>query len=142
MLIRNGWGSAAADMDGDGDQDMVATSLFTNTDAPGGWLEVTVVGGMRGDDTSLGQSNRAGIGAVLQLTAGGGTQLRQVSGGSGTANQDSLTQHFGLGETTEIDELRVLFPGGAEAVVSGAMPNTRIWVCEDGRWSDEGDPCS
>lgn len=142
LLVRNGWGSAAADVDQDGDQDVVAYSLFNNTGASGGWLEVTVVGGNRAGDTTLGVSNRAGIGAVVQLTAGGVSQLRQVSGGSGTANQDSLTQHFGLGDAEAIDALTVLFPGGAEVTVEAPSVNTRVWVCEDGRWSDEGDPCT
>ncbi len=143
LLVRNGWGSAASDVDSDGDVDIVAYSLYTNHHDEEGrrWLQVTAVGGMRGSDSSLGVANRSAIGAVIAVTDGARTQLRHVSGGSGTSVQDSATQHFGLGDAETVDELRVLFPGGAEVVIADPGVDRRIWVCEDGTWSDEGDPC-
>jgi len=142
LLVRNGWGAAAADWDQDGDVDMVAYNLYTNHEDDGNhWLEVTAVGGMRGSDASLGSANRSAIGAVMQLTDGARTQLRHVSGGSGTSVQDSLTQHFGLGDDDHVDELRVLFPGGAEVLLPDLEADQRIWVCEDGTWSADADPC-
>ncbi len=143
LLVRNGWGAAASDVDADGDVDVVAYSLFTNHHDEDGrhWLQVTAVGGMRGSDTALGVANRSAIGAVVSVEAGGQRQLRHVSGGSGTSVQDSLTQHFGLGDADAVDELRVLFPGGAEVIVEDPGVDRRIWVCEDGAWSDEADPC-
>ena len=143
VIVHNGWGAAVADPDQDGDQDLLAYALYENRSSTNGnhWLQVTAVGGMRGADTTLGRANRSAIGAVVQVTSGTVTQLRHVSGGSGTTSQDSLTQHFGLGGETAADEVRVLFPGGAEVVVDGVEADLHLWVCEDGRASTDGDPC-
>jgi hypothetical protein len=47
-------------------------------------------------------TNRAAIGALVQVTAGGVTQSKQVDGGHGHFGmQDDLVQHFGLGNACE-----------------------------------------
>lgn len=143
LVVQNGWGAAAADYDQDGDVDMLAYALYDNHASEEGahWIQVVAVGGMRGADTSLGLSNRAAIGAVVEARAGALSQLRHVSGGSGTSNQDSLVQHFGLGEAELIDELIVRFPGGATVTVEDVAADQRIWVCEDGRSAAGYHPC-
>lgn len=126
-VIHNGWGSAAADYDHDGDVDLVAYDLFRNDSAAEGqhWLQVRALGGVT--------ANAAGIGAVVEIDASGQTRMSYVSGGSGTACQDSMFLSFGLGSTTEVDEIRVFYPGGASAVVAGPIAaDQRVWVHEDG----------
>lgn len=110
ITTENGWGSAAADVDRDGDQDYLASTLFLNARADGHWVELRLVGD--------GASNRAAIGATAKVTAGGKTLIRSVSGGNGTGCQDSATLHFGLGAATTIDQVEVWFPGGATVVYS------------------------
>ena len=126
-VIHNGWGSAASDYDNDGDVDLLAYDLFRNDTAAAGnhFLQVRAIGGIT--------ANWAGIGAVIEIDAGGQTRMNHVSGGSGTGCQDSLYVNFGLGSATEVDQIRVTYPGGATVSVDGPIDaDQRIWVYEDG----------
>ncbi len=126
-IITNGWGSAAADYDNDGDMDLLAYDLFRNDTAAAGnhWLQVRAHGGVT--------ANWSALGARVEVDAGGQTVMNQVSGGSGTGCQDSATQHFGLGAATVVDEVRVIYPGGASVTVDGPIDaDQRVWVYEDG----------
>jgi hypothetical protein len=62
--------------------------------------------------------------------------MSHVSGGSGTGCQDSLYVSFGLGAATQADEIRVFYPGGATATVTGPIDaDQRVWINEDGSHS-------
>ncbi len=138
LVVTNGWGSAVADHDQDGDLDMVAYDLLRNDlDTGAAWLHVRVVGGIAGgpaDRFWQGASNRSAIGAVVEVASDENTQLRHVSGGSGTGVQDSLTQHFGLGDADTGLTVTVFFPGGAEVVLKEIDAGQVLWVHEDGSW--------
>jgi hypothetical protein len=57
-------------------------------------------------------ANTAAIGARIEVTAGGITQVRYVeAGASGHAN-GNLWPHFGLGTATTIDTLKIFWPDG------------------------------
>ena len=124
-------GAAWADLDGDGDQDAVLTTnggpamLFENQgDAHGHWLQVD----LRGT-----KSNRDGLGATVELTAGGRTQSWLVRTGSSYLSQSQTSPVFGLGTTTKIDKLVVRWPSGTVQTVP--PPDTvdrRIEVVEPG----------
>ena len=125
LIVNNGWGSAASDFDNDGDVDVVAGRIFENRGTPdGNWLQVRALG--------TGDVNWAALGATVEVDAGGATQTRFVSGGSGTGCQDSMYLSFGLGDATSIDEVRVRFPYGDTVTVRGVEPNGRLWVWSDG----------
>lgn len=129
-MTENGWGSSVADFDNDGDVDLITNSLFRNDLANDNhWLQVRLVGGAPDE----GLSNRSAIGATVSLTSASLSQLRQVSGGSGTSVQDSLVQHFGLGLAETADSLSVLFPGGGTVEIVDVAADQLIWVHEDGR---------
>ena len=120
--VDNGWGVAWADMDNDGDLDLVSRSFFRNdTDNDNHWLAVH----LEGTD-----SNRAAIGARVDVTCGGKTQSRQVEGGKGTTNQNSLTLHFGLGDCDMADELTVRWPSGLVETMAGASVDRRLELLE------------
>ncbi|MBZ0273871.1 CRTAC1 family protein [bacterium] len=60
-------------------------------------------------------SNRSACGARVTLVAGDLTQIREVQCAKGHASSTpSLPVEFGLGDKTTIDEVKVLWPGGAE----------------------------
>ncbi len=103
-------GSSFADMDADGDVDLLlavengASRIYRN-DLPGGahWVHLVLEGTV---------SNRAGIGARVTLTAGGRTQTREVSGGAHWLSQNSVPVEFGLGAATSVTSLTVRWPSG------------------------------
>lgn len=65
------------------------------------WLQVELVGV---------KSNRDAVGARISIVANGKPQMREVVLGDGYGSQNSLRQHFGLGESSVIDELTVRWP--------------------------------
>jgi hypothetical protein len=111
-----GRGSAYADIDADGDLDVVLTLvggpplLLRNDQALGHhWLRVRLIGK---------KSNRDAIGAWVTLRAGGITQTRQVMPTRSYLSQSELPFTFGLGKTERLDSLEITWPGGAKQEVS------------------------
>ena len=122
-----GRGAAYADADGDGDLDVVITAnggaprLLRNDTAAGNVLRVRLVG------TS---ANRDGIGARVEVTAGGATRWRRVRTGSSYASQSELPVTFGLGDATSVEAVRVIWPGGAIDETGVVEVNQRITIEE------------
>lgn len=78
--------------------------LLENEGNDNHWLEIDLEGVV---------SNRDGIGAKVYVTAGGITQLRQQSGGLHNGVQNDSRLHFGLGDNTSIDEIKIEWSSGA-----------------------------
>jgi hypothetical protein len=105
-----GRGACFADYDNDGKIDAFLVNLgapaqlfhnvSTNT---GHWLTIRLKGT---------RSNCDGIGARLELTAGGRTQVAERLAGSSYLSQDDGRLHFGLGSTTKVDKLLIHWPSG------------------------------
>jgi hypothetical protein len=102
-------GLALGDYDNNGKLDLLITAidapplLLRNESAPPGhWANVRV----------LNRHGSPAINAVVRLTAGGVTQLREVRSGSTYCSQNSFDAHFGLGEATQIESLEVRWPNG------------------------------
>ena len=117
-----GRGSAFADIDGDGDLDVVLTQvagppLLLRNDQKLGhhWLRIKLVGK---------QSNRDAIGAQIRVRVGDRTLVRQVMPTRSYLSQSELPVTFGLGEATRIDEIEVIWPGKWTQKV--AVENVRI----------------
>lgn len=106
-----GRGCAFADIDGNGTLDVVLTEnggparLFKNEGgAANHWVRLVLEGdGQR--------SNTSAIGARVLLSAAGKTQSREVTGARGYLSQSELAVTFGLGKTTKIDRIEIIWPG-------------------------------
>jgi hypothetical protein len=106
-----GRGSAYADLEGDGDLDVVLTQvngpplLLRNDQARGHhWVRVKLQGT---------KSNRDGIGAWVHLHVDGRTLAQQVMPTKGYLSQSELTLTFGLGKATRVDGLEIRWPGSS-----------------------------
>ena len=110
-----GRGSAFADIDGDGDLDLVFTQLqgkpllLRNDQTLGNqWLRIKLSGKT---------GNLEGIGSVLKLKSGNVTQWRLVTGTRSYLSQSETVATFGLGAESNEVELNVLWPDGTEQVL-------------------------
>ena len=128
-------GCAWGDYDNDGFLDLFVANrsgqnnfLYHNDGNGNHWLRIKCVGTV---------SNRAAIGSKIRIKATlAGTerwQLRQVSGGDGENNSDSLMAQFGLGDAIVVDIVRVEWPSGAVQEFRNAAVNQTLTVTEPPR---------
>jgi hypothetical protein len=107
-----GRGSTYADIDGDGDLDVVLTAnngparLFRNDGGDANhWVRIRLTGDGR-------SSNRAAIGAKVAARIGGLTCRRQLFPAKSYLSSVELPLTFGLGKADKIDELSIVWPSG------------------------------
>jgi len=108
-------GSATADLDDDGDVDVVANPiegepiLLRNDggNRAGHWLSVRLVG----DPARL--CPRDATGSQVFLTANGGRQRDDAASGRSAMSQSDRRVHFGLGAATRVERLEVRWANGS-----------------------------
>ena len=103
-------GFSVSDYDNDGDLDLFTVStigftngLYKNLTSGKHWIKIKLKGR---------ESNAMAIGARISVYAGGMGRHTQLVTANGHATQHTLYNHFGLGNTTTIDSIKVTWPNG------------------------------
>jgi hypothetical protein len=125
-----GRGCAFGDFDNDGDVDI----LINNLDGPPTLLRND--GGNRNNSLVIKcvgtKSNRSAIGTRVQVTAGGHTQMDEVTSGSSYYSQNDFRLHFGLGDRTRADTIELRWPSGVKETLQN-VPGNHLHVCEESK---------
>ena len=117
---------AVADLDNDGDLDIVVSNVGARADVlqnDGGNRSNSILVRVVGSS-----SNRDGIGARLKLSVEGKTLVREVKAGSSYLAQNDLRVHFGLGNAAKADRLEIRWPGGTVEVIENIEANGVVTV--------------
>ena len=122
----SGRGMSLADLDNDGDLDVLVNNLlspaklFENRLCAGAALEV--------DLRWPGRGNITGIGAQLVLQTAGGSYRRDLTALSGYLSGDSSRAHFGFAAGASLERLSILWNDGLYSEVADLSPNTLVTV--------------
>jgi hypothetical protein len=120
-------GVAYADIDNDGDLDMVMTTnggpaqLFRNDGGTNHSLRIKLIGT---------KSNRDGIGAVVRLVSGTNREWSMLRSGSSYLSQSELVLTFGLGSSAKADRVEIEWPSGQHDTLTNIDADQIITVQE------------
>jgi hypothetical protein len=122
-------GLAAADVDNDGDVDLLVVNLHDRPDLlinesareSRHWLTVRTVGT---------KSNRDGIGARVIVHLADRQLVREIHTGQSYFSQSDLRAHFGLGELAVVPRLEVRWPSGARTELVDVAADRILEVVE------------
>ncbi|MFO7745276.1 MAG: VCBS repeat-containing protein [Psychroflexus sp.] len=119
-------GAIYADLDLDGDLDLVTNnfnqtaSIFENTtNEKANYLNLKL---------NYLAGNKEGIGSKAMVYSNGKTQLKQLFKSRGFLSSVEAKLHFGLGETVEVDSIKVIWPNNDYQVITQPEINSTLIV--------------
>ena len=96
--------------------------LFHNdTKNDNNWLKVRLEGT---------KSNRDGFGSKVKIISGAFTDEKALVSGEGYFSSSAKEIYFGLGKTTSIDKLTVLWPSGHDDIFENIKANQTVYIVE------------
>jgi enediyne biosynthesis protein E4 len=120
-------GAAYADIDNDGDLDLLITTnggpafLYRNDGGTNQSLRVKLVGT---------RSNRDGIGAVVRVTSGSDKQWQMMKSGGSYLSSNELVLTFGLASSHKVDAMEIVWPSGQVDKLSNIEAGQTVTVQE------------
>jgi hypothetical protein len=123
-------GTAVGDFDNDGWQDIFVSEIddtptLLHHEGPGETraLKLLLVGF---------DANRDGVGARIELQAGGRTQHRELRLSDGYLGSNDARLHFGLGEAPQADAVQIVWPAGSVEKV-GPLAKGFLYIIKQGQ---------
>ncbi|MEI6409842.1 MAG: VCBS repeat-containing protein [Bacteroidota bacterium] len=119
-------GAAQADLDNDGDLDIVVnnsskpTFLYRNTtrdNNEGNYLQIALEGS---------EKNTKGVGATVLIRYGDALQIADQQPVRGFISSSSNVIHFGMGKTDKVDHVSIQWPDGKVQTVDNVQVNQRL----------------
>jgi len=123
------YGNAIGDVQNDGYPDIAVLNFepddmyLWRNDSPqtNNWLKIKLQGV---------QSNRMGIGSVIEVSVNGVSQYNYTLLGEGYLGQNSAWEFFGVGDATAIDYVKVKWLSGVEDIINDPPVNSHLTVVE------------
>lgn len=122
----SGRGMSMADLDNDGDLDVIINNLMSpallleNGICEGQSVQVTLEWPMSGNSYALG--------AQVLLHTDSGTLLRDARAGSGYLSGDPIRLHFGVANSATLEALEIIWPDGAISVVEEITADSLVTI--------------
>jgi hypothetical protein len=130
-VVTVGRGAAFGDLFNDGKIDVVINNmdgvpvLLRNVNPDHHhWVEMKLIGGSK--------SPRDAVGSTVYLTAGGIRQREDVLSGGSYLSSNDMRVHFGLGDTSKVDQVEIHWPSGAVEKL-GLPALDRIYTISEGK---------
>jgi hypothetical protein len=128
----------AFDMDRDGDLDLAQT-LKDNPDQA---LAFRLLENKLDESAEFGNylvvqprmlgANHWAIGSTVKIRTASGIQTRPITAGISFYGQEPAEAHFGLGDLSMVEEVIIVWPGGAESSITDVLANQVITVTDEG----------
>jgi len=123
--------SVLADIDGDGDLDLVTLEIGSEPQVLVSDLAQRHTVNWLGVDLHGTLGNRDGLGARVTVHAGD-LQMTQINDGkSGYLSQSSMPLYYGLGGASSVDRIEIVWPTGGTQVVEGPIAAGRVIEIEE-----------